>query len=91
MNELEGEKKRGKKSKTKLSFIMLFWVVMGFGIGSAIWLIRIFIVIQQEGIYIANEPNTLILSIEIIFFITGVLLSIFMLIKVSNSLLEGMI
>ncbi|MBY9008821.1 MAG: hypothetical protein KGD74_03035 [Candidatus Lokiarchaeota archaeon] len=74
----------------KLPFIILVWVVMAMGIGSSIWLVRVLIIIQIEGIYIANEPNSLILSSEIIFFIVGILISIIIMIKISKILLEKM-
>jgi len=52
------------------------------------FLVRILIIIQIEGIYIANEPNPLILSMEIFFFIVGILISIIITIKISKVLLE---
>lgn len=81
---------KSKNLGIKLPFIMLFWVVMSMGIGSLIFLVRILFIIQIEGIYIANEPNPLILLSEIIFFIIGILISIFMFIKTSTKLLEKM-
>ncbi len=81
---------KSKRLEIKLPIIILFWCVMGMGIGSSIWLVRIFFIIQHEGIYIANEPEALILTSEIIFFIIGIALSILMLIKVSVILLEKM-
>ena len=75
----------------KLPVIILFWGVMGMGIGSSIWLVRIFFIIQIKGIYIANEPNSLILSSEIIFFIIGILISIYIFIKISIILLEKVV
>jgi len=67
---------------------MLFWCVMSMGIGGVMFLVRILIIIQIEGIYIANEPNPLILSMEIFFFIVGILISIIITIKISKVLLE---
>lgn len=80
-----------KKLGIKLPFIILVWVVMGLGIGSTIWLVRVLIIIQIKGIYTANEPNPLILSMEIFFFILGILISIIITIKISKVLLERMI
>lgn len=71
-----------------LLFVILFWFVIGMNIGCLIWLIRVLIIIQIKGIYVANEPNILILLSEIVFFIFGFFLSIFMTIRISIILLE---
>ena len=81
---------KNKKIGIRLPFIMLFWVVMGLAIGSTIWLIRVLIIIQYEGIHVANEPNPLILSAEIVFLTIGVFLTIIITFKISKLLLEKM-
>ena len=89
---MEGNKNlKRKKAQINFSFIMLFWGVMGMGIGSSIWLVMVLITMQQRGIYMANETNPLILSSEIFFCMIGIFLSIIMLFKVSKILLEKLI
>jgi hypothetical protein len=85
------DSQKRKKPQIKLPFIMLFWGVMAMGIGSSIWLVRVLIIIQQEGIYMANEINPLILSSEIVFFMIGIFLSVIMLFKISKILLEKLV
>lgn len=80
-----------KKFGIRLPVIFLFWAVMSMLIGSMIWLVRILFIIQIEGIYIANEPNSLILSSEIVFFMVGILLAMFIFYKISKILLEKLI
>lgn len=75
----------------KFSFIILFWVVMAMGIGGLIWLVRTFIIIQNQGYHMAVESNSLILTSEIVFLSIGVILSIFMMFKISKLLLERII
>jgi hypothetical protein len=80
----------GKKT-IRLWVLMLFWIVMGMGIGSMIWLTRILFTLQNGGRYIAYEPNSLILSFEIIGFLLGILISTFILFKVSKLMLRKIV
>lgn len=78
------------KKNSQLPFIMLFWAVIAMGIGGLMWIVRILLIIQREGNYIANEPDSLILWSEIVLLTIGIFLSIFVLINVSKLLLERM-